>query len=178
MEKVTVKDKVFIPYLAHQDIQARIQTLAQQINADYQGLNPLFVAILNGSFMFAADLYKEITLPSQITFVKVASYRGTSSTGEVMTLLGMDMDLANRHVILIEDIVDTGKTLSELLPKLKSNNPASIQIAALLQKPEALKYPIDVKYVGFNIANEFIVGYGLDYDGYGRNLKDILKIEG
>jgi len=175
-EAVNVNGKLFTPFIPYQDIQTKIVAIAEAINAEYQGLNPLFVAILNGSFMFAADLYKEITIESQITFVKVASYRGTSSTGQVMTLLGLDTDIADRHIILIEDIVDTGKTLAELLPKLLVSKPASLQIATLLQKPAALLHPVEVKYVGFEIGNEFIVGYGLDYDGYGRNLKDILRI--
>jgi len=175
-EAVNVNGKLFAPFIPYQDIQTKIAAIAEAINAEYQGLNPLFVAILNGSFMFAADLYKEITIESQITFVKVASYRGTSSTGQVMTLLGLDTDIADRHIILIEDIVDTGKTLAELLPKLLVSKPASLQIATLLQKPAALLHPVEVKYVGFEIGNEFIVGYGLDYDGYGRNLKDILRI--
>jgi len=175
-EAVNVNGKLFTPFIPYQDIQTKIAAIAEAINTEYQGLNPLFVAILNGSFMFAADLYKEITIESQITFVKVASYRGTSSTGQVMTLLGLDTDIADRHIILIEDIVDTGKTLAELLPKLLVSKPASLQIATLLQKPAALLHPVEVKYVGFEIGNEFIVGYGLDYDGYGRNLKDILRI--
>lgn len=173
---ITVKDKQFKPYLSADAIAKNVADIATQINSDYEGGNPLFIAILNGSFMFASDLYKQITVPSQITFVKVASYSGTTSTGKVMTLLGLDMDITDRHVVLIEDIVDTGKTLSELIPHLQHSKPASIQIAALLQKPDALKHPLDVKYVGFRIPNDFIVGYGLDYDGYGRNLKDIYQV--
>ena len=174
--EITVKDKRFKTYLTHQQIDERIKELSKQINEDYKIEEPLFIAILNGSFMFASHLYQRITLPSQITFVKVASYSGTSSTGKVTSIIGLDMPIAGKHIILVEDIVDTGNTMNELLKQLHEHQPASIKIASLIQKPEALKHPITVDYTGFKIPNEFIVGFGLDYDGYGRNLPDIYQV--
>ncbi len=174
--EITVKDKRFKTYLTHQQIDERIKELGKQINEDYKADEPLFIAILNGSFMFASHLYQRITLPSQITFVKVASYSGTSSTGKVTSIIGLDMPIAGKHIILVEDIVDTGNTMNELLKQLHEHQPASIKIASLIQKPEALKHPITVDYTGFKIPNEFIVGFGLDYDGYGRNLPDIYQV--
>ena len=174
--EITVKDKRFKTYLTHQQIDERIKELSKQINEDYKIEEPLFIAILNGSFMFASHLYQRITLPSQITFVKVASYSGTSSTGKVTSIIGLDMPIAGKHIILVEDIVDTGNTMNELLKQLHEHQPASIKIASLIQKPEALKHPITVDYTGFKIPNEFIVGFGLDYDGYGRNLPYIYQV--
>ena len=174
--EITVKDKRFKTYLSHQQIDERIKELGKQINEDYKAEEPLFIAILNGSFMFASHLYQRITLPSQITFVKVASYSGTSSTGKVTSIIGLDMPIAGKHIILVEDIVDTGNTMNELLKQLHEHQPASIKIVSLIQKPEALKHPIKVDYTGFKIPNEFIVGFGLDYDGYGRNLPDIYQV--
>jgi hypoxanthine phosphoribosyltransferase len=171
-----VLDKTFIPYIDAQIIAASIETLAEKINRDYKDKNPLFLGILNGAFMFASDLYKKITVPSEISFVKLASYQGTTSTGNVMNMIGLDKDLYNRHVIIIEDIVDTGKTLFSFLPTLEHQQTASIEIATLLQKPDALQHPLNVKYVGFAIPNKFVVGYGLDYDGYGRNFPEIYQI--
>jgi hypoxanthine phosphoribosyltransferase len=175
-DSILVKDKHFKIYLTHQQIDERIKLLGKQINEDYKGKEPLFIAILNGSFMFAAHLYQQIHLPSQITFVKVASYSGTSSTGKVTSLIGLDIPIANREIVLVEDIVDTGKTMNELLKQLNEHHPSSIKIASLIQKPDALQHPITVDYVGFNIPNDFIVGFGLDYDGYGRNLPDIYQV--
>jgi hypoxanthine phosphoribosyltransferase len=176
MESILVKDKHFKIYLTHHQIDERIKILGRQINEDYKGKEPLFIAILNGSFMFAAHLYQQINLPSQITFVKVASYSGISSTGKVTSIIGLDIPIANRDIILVEDIVDTGKTMNELLKQLNEHHPASIKIASLIQKPDALQHPITVNYTGFKIPNDFIVGFGLDYDGYGRNLSDIYQV--
>ncbi len=173
---ITLRDKTFKPYLSGTEIQSRISKLAAVINTDYQGRFPLFIAVLNGSFMFAADLMKNIVIDCEITFVKLASYQGTQSTGNVRTLIGQDMPLENRHIVILEDIVDTGKTLFEFLPIIKSQNPASVEIASLLVKPEALQHDVSVKYRGMEIPNDFIVGYGLDYDGLGRNLNDIYVI--
>lgn len=173
---ITLRDKTFKPYLSSQEIQIRIKELAQRINEDYQGRFPLFIAVLNGSFMFAADLMKNIQLDCEITFVKLASYQGTQSTGKVRTLIGQDVPLENRNIIILEDIVDTGKTLFEFLPIIKAQSPTSIEIATLLMKPAALQHDISVKYRGLEIPNDFIVGYGLDYDGLGRNLNDIYVI--
>jgi hypoxanthine phosphoribosyltransferase len=172
-----VLDKTFVPFLSKEMVQDKIIQLAEQISANYLGRNPLFIGILNGSFMFASDLYKRITVPSTISFIKLASYKGTTSTGTVLTAIGLEEDINGRDVILVEDIVDTGKTLSEFIPSLKKQMPASIAICTLLQKPEALQHPLKVDYVGFEIPNKFVVGYGLDYDGYGRNSEDIYQLQ-
>ncbi|MEO7306152.1 MAG: hypoxanthine phosphoribosyltransferase [Ferruginibacter sp.] len=173
---IQVLDKKFQPYIKAEQIQEQIGTLSKQINIDYAGKKPLFIAILNGSFMFAADLFKELTIDAEICFIKLASYKGTKSTGNVITSIGLDLSLQDRHVIIIEDIVDTGKTLHEFLPQLLNQQPASLKIAALLHKPEALVYPLAIDYLGFNVPNKFLLGYGLDYDGLGRNLKEIYQL--
>lgn len=174
---IHVLDKKFVPYLSAETIAKRIEELAAKINEDYADKNPIFIGILNGSFMFASDLYKQITVSSTISFIKLVSYKGTTSTGTVITSIGLEEDLTGRNVILIEDIVDTGKTLSEFLPTIQKQQPNSIKICTLLQKPEALLHPLEVDYVGFQIPNKFVVGFGLDYDGYGRNLKEIYQLE-
>ena len=176
MAVITVNEKKFQPYLTVAQIDAEISRLATEINKDYAGQRPLFIAILNGSFMFAADLFKHITIDAEICFIKLASYKGTRSTGHVITSIGLDESLKGRHVVILEDIVDTGKTLSEVLPQLKDQQPASLKIAALLHKPEALVYPLKIDYLGFNVPNKFLLGYGLDYDGLGRNLKEIYQL--
>jgi hypoxanthine phosphoribosyltransferase len=173
---IQVLDKKFQPYIKAGEIQEQINKLAQQINQDYADKKPLFIAILNGSFMFASDLFKELTIDAEICFIKLASYKGTKSTGNVITSIGLDMPLTDRHVIIVEDIVDTGKTLHEFLPQLVSQQPASLKIAALLHKPEALKHPLSIDYIGFNVPNKFLLGFGLDYDGLGRNLKEIYQL--
>ena len=173
---IQVLDKKFEPYIKAQQIQEQINVLAKQLNQDYAEKKPLFIAILNGAFMFASDLFKELTIDAEICFIKLASYKGTKSTGNVITSIGLDMPLTGRHVIIIEDIVDTGKTLSEFLPQLTNQQPASLKIAALLHKPEALKHPLIIDYLGFNVPNKFLLGYGLDYDGLGRNLKEIYQL--
>lgn len=176
MSRIQIHDKSFVPFLSAAEIQQRIGELAEEINKDYQGKKPLFIAILNGSFMFAADLFKSITIEAEICFIKLASYKGISSSGQVITAIGLDIDLINRDVIIIEDIVDTGKTLNEFLPKLQHQQPASLRIVALLHKPEATVHPIPIHYTGFTIPNRFVVGYGLDYDGLGRNLREIYQL--
>jgi len=173
---IQVLDKKFQPYIKAQLIQEQIDKLAKQINADYAGKKPLFIAILNGSFMFASDLFKELTIEAEICFIKLASYKGTRSTGNVITSIGLDEPLKDRHVIIIEDIVDTGKTLHEFLPQLTDQQPASLKIAALLHKPEALAHPLTIDYIGFNVPNKFLLGFGLDYDGLGRNFKEIYQL--
>ncbi|MEP7236806.1 MAG: hypoxanthine phosphoribosyltransferase [Ferruginibacter sp.] len=173
---IQVLDKKFQPYIKAQQIKEQIDTLAKKINEDYEDKKPLFIAILNGSFMFASDLFKELTIDAEICFIKLASYKGTKSTGNVITSIGLDMPLTDRHVIIVEDIVDTGKTLFEFLPQLINQQPASLKIAALLHKPEALKHPLTIDYLGFNVPNKFLLGYGLDYDGLGRNLKEIYQL--
>jgi hypoxanthine phosphoribosyltransferase len=172
-----VLDKTFRPFLSAEVLNERVQELATQINKDYFGKNPIFIGILNGSFMFASDLYKNITIPSTISFIKLISYKGTTSTGTVITSIGLEEDLTDKDVILIEDIVDTGKTMKEFVATLHKQSPASIQICTLLHKPQALQHPLDLKYVGFEIPNKFVVGYGLDYDGFGRNSQEIFQLD-
>jgi len=175
---IQVLDKKFQPYIKAEQIKEEVARLGAQINAEYAGKNPLFIAILNGSFMFASDLFKELTVDAEICFIKLASYKGTRSTGNVITSIGLDESLKGRHVIIVEDIVDTGKTLYEFLPQLTNQQPASLKIAALLHKPEALAFPLTIDYLGFTVPNKFLLGYGLDYDGHGRNLKEIYQLVG
>ena len=176
MSTIRVHDKEFEPYLSEELIRSKIEGIAGKINQDYAGMRPLFIAILNGSFMFASDLFKAISIEAEICFIKLASYKGTKSSGHVITAIGLDIDLIGRHVVILEDIVDTGKTLSEFLPQLEHQQPASLRIAALLHKPEATVYPIEVDYLGFAVPNKFLLGYGLDYDGLGRNIPSIYKL--
>lgn len=176
MPVIRVHDKQFEPYLTAEEIAQRIRMIAQQINENYAGKRPLFIAILNGSFMFASDLFKEIHIDAEICFIKLASYKGTKSSGHVITAIGLDMDIIGRDIIIVEDIVDTGKTLSEFLPQIHHQQPASVAIAALLHKPEATVYPLKIDYLGFTIPNKFVLGYGLDYDGLGRNIREIYRL--
>jgi hypoxanthine phosphoribosyltransferase len=176
MPPIKVHDRLFETFLSEEMIQAKVAQLAQQINHDYEGKKPLFIAILNGAFMFAADLFKHLTIDAEICFIKLVSYKGMRSSGHVTTAIGLDQDLYNRDVVLVEDIVDTGKTLGLFIPKLQHQHPASLKIAALLHKPEATKHALDLNYVGFTIPDKFVVGYGLDYDGLGRNLKEIYQV--
>jgi len=173
---ITIHDKKFVPYISEIEIKEKIKTVAQQIENDYKGLKPLFIAVLNGAFMFAADLFRELNMEAEIAFIKLASYKGTQSTGQVITAIGLDRDVHERHVIIVEDIVDTGKTLSAFLPQLQHSQPKSLKIAALLHKPDATVYPIKPDYVCFPIPSKFVVGYGLDFNGLGRNLKEIYQI--
>ena len=176
MALIRVNDKNFEPYLTAAEIGSAIQKLADQLNKDYAGKRPLFIAILNGSFMFASDLFKKLSIEAEICFIKLASYKGTKSSGHVVTAIGLDIDLIQRHVIIIEDIVDTGNTLNQFLPQLHNQQPASLKIAALLHKPAALEYPIVIDYLGFNVPDIFLLGFGLDYDGLGRNLAEIYQL--
>jgi len=178
MEIIQVLDKKFRPFITAAEIDVRIREMAAQITKDYEGRNPIFIAILNGSFMFASDLFKYIKGPAEIVFIKLASYKGTRSTGNVVTSIGLDESLKGRHVVIVEDIVDTGKTLYEFLPQLTNQQPASLKIAALLHKPDALTFPLTIDYLGFNVPDKFLLGYGLDYDGHGRNLKEIYQLVG
>lgn len=173
---IQLHDKQFEVYLTAAAIRERIAAIASSINDDYKTKRPLFIAILNGSFIFASDLFKAINIEAEISFVKLASYKGLKSTGNVLTAIGLDVELYERDVIIIEDIVDTGKTLHELLPQLNRLQPASLKIVSLLHKPEAAIFPVPIDYVGFSIPNTFVVGYGLDYDGLGRNLPEIYKL--
>jgi hypoxanthine phosphoribosyltransferase len=176
MSVIQVNGKKFQPYIGAAEIKYRISALAEQINLDYEGKRPLFIAILNGSFMFASDLFKEISIDAEICFIKLASYKGTRSSGNVITSIGLDEPLLNRHVVIIEDIVDTGNTLHQFLPQLHNQQPASLKIAALLHKPGALKYPIQINYLGFSVPDKFLLGFGLDFDGLGRNLAEIYQL--
>jgi hypoxanthine phosphoribosyltransferase len=176
MPVIKVHDKSFTTYLSEQIIQQRVTEIASAINTDYSGKKPLFIAILNGSFMFASDLFKHLSIEAELCFIKLASYKGMKSSGKVVTTIGLEEDLFGKDVIIVEDIVDTGKTLHKFLPKLLHQQPQSLKIAALLHKPEATEYPLNLDYVGFEIPNKFVVGYGLDYDGLGRNLKEIYQL--
>lgn len=173
---VRVKDKRFRVFIPYEDIQERIRIMAAAMTREYEGKKPIFLSVLTGSFMFAADLMKHINIDCEIAFTRLSSYSGTSTTGKVEMIMDFKEEIKGRHVVILEDIVDSGTTLSRFLPTLEEHRPASIAIASLLIKPEALKYPLDVPYVGFRISNEFIIGYGLDYDGAGRNLKDIYQV--
>jgi hypoxanthine phosphoribosyltransferase len=177
MSNITVHDKQFVPFIAAEQIDAALRVLAAKLNTDYAGKRPLFIAILNGSFMFSSDLFKYLTIDAEICFIKLASYKGTKSTGHVITAIGLDTDVIGRHVVVLEDIIDTGKTLSNFLPQLQNQQPADIKIAVLLHKPDATVYPITIDYTCFSIENKFVVGYGLDYDGLGRNIPAIYQLK-
>lgn len=176
MENVQVKDKTFSIFLTEEQIKARVQEMAAKINKDLAGKKPLFLAVLNGSFIFAADLIRQIDIPCDITFVRMASYIGTQSTGRVKELIGLNEVIEGRTVVVLEDIIDTGLTMRELVSILKAKHPAEIRIASLVVKPESLKVELDINYHCFDIPNKFIVGYGLDYDGEGRNLPAIYAV--
>ena len=176
MAVIKVHDKVFETYLSEETIQQKIKEIGADLNTDYKGKRPLFIAILNGAFMFAADLFKQLEIDAEICFIKLVSYRGMKSTGKIITSIGLVDDLFGRDVILVEDIVDTGKTLHQFLPKLMHQQPASLRIAALLHKPAASVFPIKIDYLGFSIPDKFVVGYGLDFDGLGRNLREIYQL--
>ncbi len=171
-----LKDKNFNKYLLDKDIQTKVSELATRINVDLNGQTPLFIVVLNGAFIFASDLLKKVTIDCEIAFVKLSSYQGTQSSGVVQQIIGLDLDIKGRTIVVIEDIVDTGLTLDRFLETLRVMEPAKVMVAACLLKPEAFssKFPID--YLCFSIPNEFVVGYGLDYDGLGRNSGDIYKI--
>ena len=174
--QLKVHDKEFQPYISSSEIEKQVKRVAAEINRDYINKRPLFIAILNGAFMFASDLFKEITVEAEICFIKLASYQGIKSSGQVITAIGLDVDLVGRDIIIIEDIVDTGKTLSHFIPQLKHQQPSTLKIAALLHKPDAIVHPLTIDYLGFTVPNKFLLGYGLDYDGLGRNIKEIYQL--
>lgn len=176
MSKIKVLDKVFAPSIPASEIKQRVAEVAAQINRDYEGESPLFLVVLNGAFVFAADLMREITLPAEVSFVKLASYCGVASTGTVREVIGLNTDITNRHIIIVEDIVESGLTMIHMVETLKKQNPKSIEICSLLVKPDRLKVDLDIKYVAMNIPNDFILGYGLDYNEQGRGLKDIYTL--
>jgi len=176
MESIQVRDKTFEISISAKEIDAAVETMAKQINKDFAGKNPLFLVVLNGAFMFASDLVKKITIPCEISFVKLSSYVGTQTTNTVRELIGLDEVLHDRSVVILEDIIDTGITMGVTTDKLKKLEAKEVKIATLLFKPEAFQRDYKIDYIGIEITNDFIVGYGLDYDGNGRNLPNIYKI--
>lgn len=175
-QTIQVKDKNFAISIPEAEILQRVKAVAAHINEDYKGQKPIFLAVLNGSFIFAADLLREVDLPCEISFVKLASYEGTQTTGSIRELIGLNVDITGRPVIVVEDIVDTGVTMVHMLETLKKQNPSSIDVCTLLLKPGKLQAQLDIRYCCLEIPNDFIVGYGLDYDGFGRNTRDIYTL--
>jgi len=176
MKEIHVLDKTFKEFISEKEIYERINELASKINSDFAGKEVVFLGILNGAFLFAADLFKRIDLKAKISFVKLASYEGTKTSGSIKELIGWNEDIKNKNIIIIEDIVDTGNTLERIVDELVIRKASGIKIAALLFKPEAYTKNIPLDYVGFKIPNDFVIGYGLDYDGYGRNLPSIYAL--
>ena len=176
MQTITVKDKQFGLTIPEAEILKQVNRVAEQITKDYEGQSPVFLVVLNGAFVFAADLLRAVNLPCEISFVKLASYDGVNSTGSIRQLMGLNTDIEGRPVIVVEDIVDTGLTMVHMLEMLREKNPKSIDVCTLLLKPSKLKGELDVRYCCMEIPNDFIVGYGLDYDGVGRNTRDIYTV--
>lgn len=176
MSRVRLHDKVFEPFIPESEVSAAIDRVAARMEQEYSGKRPLFIGVLNGAFFFAAELVKRLGIECEVTFVKVASYHGTRSTGKVSDLIGLSERIEGRHVVVLEDIVDTGSTIRHIMDALAEHHPASVRIAALLFKPDAYKQEIPIDFVALNIPNAFVVGSGLDHDGLGRNLPGILKI--
>ena len=176
METIKIKDKTFKTFIPESEIQKRVAAVAERINHDMAGKNPLMLAVLNGSFIFAADLMRYLAIPCEISFVKLASYQGTTSTGKIKEVIGINESLEGRDVVIVEDIVDTGATMKRMLETLGTRNPKSLHICTLLLKPGKLQVPLDIEYAAMEIPNDFIVGYGLDYDQQGRNLRDIYTV--
>jgi hypoxanthine phosphoribosyltransferase len=174
-QRIKLHDKYFTPFISAKKIAKRVAEMGKDITENYRDKRPILLSVLNGSFVFAADLARAIDTDCEITFVKLTSYKGISTTGNVQTVLGLDIDLRGRHIIVVEDIVDTGNTLHNFLKGLQVSEPASVAIAACFFKPDALQHPLSIDYLGFSIPDKFIVGYGLDYDGLGRNLPAILQ---
>lgn len=177
MTVVKVKDKSFRTFIPEAEIQAKVKAVAERLNHDMEGKDPVFLAVLNGAFIFAADLIRNITIPCEISFVKLSSYSGTNTTGKVKKVLGLSTDIEGRNVVIVEDIVDTGITMKNMIAELKTHNPASIHVCTLLVKPGKLQEKLDIEYPAMEIPNDFILGYGLDYDQLGRNLKDIYVLD-
>ena len=176
MDSIKIKDKSFRVSIPEAEIKTCVKALAEQMSKDLEGKNPIFLAVLNGAFIFAADLMREMTIPCEISFVKLASYQGTTSTGKVKEVFGINEDLSGRTVVIVEDIVESGQTMKQMIESLGTRNPASVQICTLFFKPEKLKEELTLDYVAFRIPDDFILGYGLDYDGLGRELKDVYTI--
>ena len=176
MSRIKLIDKVFETSITEAEIQERVKAVADRINKDMADKNPILLAVLNGSFMFAADLMRMLTIPCEISFVKLASYQGTTSTGTIKEVIGINEDLSGRTVIIIEDIVESGLTIKRMIETIGTRAPKSIHICTLLIKPERLTVPLDVEYAAIEIPNDFIVGYGFDYNQQGRNLRDIYTL--
>jgi hypoxanthine phosphoribosyltransferase len=176
MSIVKIKDKTFKTSIPEAEILEKVRIVADKINKDMEGKNPLLLAVLNGSFVFASDLMRMITIPCEISFVKLASYQGITSTGKIKEVIGINEDLTGRNIIIVEDIVETGLTMKRMIETLGTRSPASIHICTLLLKPDRLKVPLNIEYTAMEIPNDFIVGYGLDYDQQGRNLRDIYTL--
>ena len=176
MNTITIKDKTFKTFIPEEEILKNVKAVAERINNDLAGKNPLFLAVLNGSFMFAADLMRYVNIPCEISFVKLASYQGTTSTGVIKEVIGLNEDLNGRTVVIVEDIVDTGLTMKRMIETLGTRSPEAVHVCTMLLKPGKLQVPLDIEYVAMEIPNDFIVGYGLDYDQQGRNLRDIYTI--
>lgn len=177
MKTVKIKDKEFELFLTQGSIEKAIDDIAVKMNKDLAGKDPLFICVLNGSFMFASELMKRVTIPCEVSFVKMSSYKGVTSTGKIKEIYGLEEDINDRTVVIVEDIVDTGYTMSLMIDQLKCDNPEKILVATMLLKPDALKHQVPLDYIALEIPSDFIVGYGLDYDGYGRNLPDIYKLK-
>ena len=176
MSRVKIKDNTFETSMTEAEIKQRVKELAQQMSCDLEGKNPLFLAVLNGAFIFAADLMREMTIPCEISFVKLASYQGTTSTGTIHEVIGINEDLMGRTVVIVEDIVESGLTIKRMMEQIGTRHPASVQVCTLFFKPEQLKEDLKLDYVAFSIPNDFILGYGLDYDQQGRGLKDLYTL--
>lgn len=176
MQNIKLHDKSFELFLAEKDIHLAIKELGKKIQADYKDLNPIFIGVLNGSFLFIADLIRQFEGNCEVSFLRMSSYIGTKSSENIKTLIGLNENLKDRHVIIVEDIVDTGNTIENLFELISKEEPASLKVSTLLFKPDVYKKDIPIDYVAINVGNEFLVGYGLDYDGLGRNLKDIYVI--
>jgi hypoxanthine phosphoribosyltransferase len=176
MKEIRILDKRFREYLTERTIQKRIEELAQQMNADLTDKEVVFLGILNGAFLFAADLFRRINFPARISFVKLASYQGTSSSGSIKELIGWNEDIKNKTIVIVEDIVDTGNTLERIVDELVIRKATEVKVAAMLFKPAAYTKNIHLDYIGFEIPNDFVVGYGLDYDGFGRNLTSVYSL--
>lgn len=177
MKTVKIKDKEFELFLTQETIEKAIDSIAVKLNEDLADKDPLFICVLNGSFMYASELMKRVTIPCEVSFVKMSSYKGTTSTGKIKEIYGLEEDIKGRTVVIVEDIVDTGYTMSLMIDQLKCDDPQEVLISTMLLKPEALQHTLKLDYVALEIPSDFIVGYGLDYDGYGRNLPDIYKLK-
>ena len=177
MSIIKIKDKTFQTSISETKIRERVRELAQRLSKDLEGKNPLFLAVLNGSFIFAADLMREMTIPCEISFVKLASYQGITSTGKIKEVIGINENLSGRTIVIVEDIVESGKTMKRMIETLGTRNPASVHICTLFVKQEKLEVDLNIEYAAFSIPNAFIVGYGLDYDQQGRQLKEVYSLK-